>query len=425
MCVNDTAADEAKVMRIIRASRKNQPYFFFSRATAQDRSLSWAARGVLAYLLSKPDDWEVDPQDLEQNCGRDKVYNLLAELSAAKYLERKTIRDSQGLFIGITYIVHEIPFSETPDAASPVPAEPTQTKYREEQITDSSLDALHQDADTVDEGIDETPAASDVSATPAPDHGPCVELLGVPEGYAVRWELDRSPDLVPSAGYSTYRKIGHLIPAGKKQALCRKQPTDETLPRKATETVAGELWCLCAECQRIAVAGQTPALTALQRAIGTHLLNQASDPTITANLAYINKLQRVLLTAEGYAPGQMPSRDESQRLADTFAHAFVPWFHAEFQRRYKKSGSLPKSEIKLAQWYGEWVSLSRPDTNTSTGLQGPQSDCSQCHGTGLIDYIIETPGATPRPLRQGEDLSLFPRHERYAQDCPCLKGGSK
>src|SRR5258707_13097107 len=55
--VNNMPTTEAKIPRIIRASRKNQPYVMISRTTAQDSTLSWAARGVLAYLLSKPDDW--------------------------------------------------------------------------------------------------------------------------------------------------------------------------------------------------------------------------------------------------------------------------------------------------------------------------------------------------------------------------------
>jgi hypothetical protein len=79
-------AEAPKPVRIIRASRNEYTYVIISRATAQDRSLSWAARGVLAYLLSKPDDWQVDAGDLQQGCGRDKVYSLLAELIAAGYL---------------------------------------------------------------------------------------------------------------------------------------------------------------------------------------------------------------------------------------------------------------------------------------------------------------------------------------------------
>ena len=50
---------------IIRAPRSAEhPYFACRRAPAQDEALSWEARGVLWYLLSKPDDWIILESDL-------------------------------------------------------------------------------------------------------------------------------------------------------------------------------------------------------------------------------------------------------------------------------------------------------------------------------------------------------------------------
>ena len=48
----------------------------------EDARLPWAARGLLVYLLSKPDDWQVRVKDLQKrgDLGRDGIYKLLAVL---------------------------------------------------------------------------------------------------------------------------------------------------------------------------------------------------------------------------------------------------------------------------------------------------------------------------------------------------------
>jgi hypothetical protein len=110
----------ARPKRIVRAT-KGHPYFTMCRETAQNKELSWAARGVLAYLLSKPDDWEIQVTDLQQGCGRDKVYAILKELDDAHYLSREQIHDAKGKIQGWEYHVHELPFTENPDMDSPQP----------------------------------------------------------------------------------------------------------------------------------------------------------------------------------------------------------------------------------------------------------------------------------------------------------------
>lgn len=99
-----------KTIRTIRAPRsKDRPYFSLSRAVAQDETLSWEARGMLVYLLSKPDDWEVRPANLQQLCGRDKVYRILKELLSAGYLVYEHIRRDDGVFSEGEYRVYETP----------------------------------------------------------------------------------------------------------------------------------------------------------------------------------------------------------------------------------------------------------------------------------------------------------------------------
>lgn len=105
----------SKPQTIIRAKHdKENPYFILRRDTAQDESLSWEARGMLIYLLSKPDDWEIDVKDLQQQCGKGRVYRIINELKEAGYIQdrQKKQNEKTGLWEWTPYIVFETPQHE-------------------------------------------------------------------------------------------------------------------------------------------------------------------------------------------------------------------------------------------------------------------------------------------------------------------------
>ncbi len=132
---------------IIRAPRSAEhPYFACRRAPAQDEALSWEARGVLWYLLSKPDDWIILESDLmrggEHGCGRDKVRRILRELESAGYLQRQQskIRNDQGklLFGPAEFLLTEIPSTEKPFTEVPqTPFQLTETPPTEIPLTEN------------------------------------------------------------------------------------------------------------------------------------------------------------------------------------------------------------------------------------------------------------------------------------------------
>jgi DNA-binding MarR family transcriptional regulator len=95
---------------ILRAPRPKANYTVVSNAVIEDSSLSFKARGVLIYILSKPDDWKVLVKDLMSvgNCGRDSVQAALREIEAAGYLTRTTTRDAAGRWVHIQQI-HDVP----------------------------------------------------------------------------------------------------------------------------------------------------------------------------------------------------------------------------------------------------------------------------------------------------------------------------
>jgi len=128
-----------KTRLIYRAEHsKENPYFQMLRAAAQNRELTFEARGVLAYILSKPDDWKVQPSDLEQQCKKSVVYRVLAELIKHGYINRVQERNDKKQIIAWHYLVHEYPLPRKQEVALPEVAKlevvkTDITEYREEQ----------------------------------------------------------------------------------------------------------------------------------------------------------------------------------------------------------------------------------------------------------------------------------------------------
>lgn len=86
-------------IHIIRVE-KNKNYFVASNLPFNDDRLSFEARGLLGYLLSKPDDWIVMNADLvnASPAGKHKVNRILAELKEAGYMTRKQFTRDDGTF---------------------------------------------------------------------------------------------------------------------------------------------------------------------------------------------------------------------------------------------------------------------------------------------------------------------------------------
>jgi hypothetical protein len=92
-------------------------YTVIQNETLNDERLSWKARGLLSYLLSKPDGWRVIVEALikEAPDGRDAVNSGLRELEKFGYLVRSRTRGGNGQFDGNDTEIHERPqCSENP-----------------------------------------------------------------------------------------------------------------------------------------------------------------------------------------------------------------------------------------------------------------------------------------------------------------------
>lgn len=97
---------------IVRTSKRENPFVMIDHRPLNDDNLSWQAKGLLAYLLSKPDNWTVIVADLVKRAtnGRDSVNSILKELEQKGYIERIKIRDPEtGRFSHQETIVYEVP----------------------------------------------------------------------------------------------------------------------------------------------------------------------------------------------------------------------------------------------------------------------------------------------------------------------------
>lgn len=113
-------------MTIIRSPRPDAGWYALDRRIAEDSRLSWAARGLLVFLLTKPDHWRVSVAHLvtQGNLGRDAVRGLLRELIEAGYITRVEARTTGGEFGGPVYFVHESPQTDSPETGFPAPVKP-------------------------------------------------------------------------------------------------------------------------------------------------------------------------------------------------------------------------------------------------------------------------------------------------------------
>lgn len=98
-------------MNKIKRKKRNTPFVQIDKNALQDSRLSWKCRGLLAYLLSLPDEWEVYIKELTNHAtdGRDSTTTAINELIKFGYIirERKT---EKGKFKGYNYTVSDIPF---------------------------------------------------------------------------------------------------------------------------------------------------------------------------------------------------------------------------------------------------------------------------------------------------------------------------
>ena len=95
---------------IFRTAKRENPYAQIDKTVLNDQRLSWKAKGLMAFLLSKPDNWEINVQNLirQSTDGKEAVYSGIKELGNFGYIVRVESRN-QGRFARIEYLIYENP----------------------------------------------------------------------------------------------------------------------------------------------------------------------------------------------------------------------------------------------------------------------------------------------------------------------------
>ena len=107
---------------ILRAEKRSN-YTRIPNEFLLDDTISDKARGLLARLLSRPDNWNLNINYLVKTGkdGHTAIRSAIRELEKAEYLQKEVTRHKNGRIIGVEYIIHESPVKSCGDKPAPEP----------------------------------------------------------------------------------------------------------------------------------------------------------------------------------------------------------------------------------------------------------------------------------------------------------------
>lgn len=124
--------------------QKKENYVVLDKGFLNDSHLSWRAKGLLAYMLSLPNDWLFSISDLaiRSKCGRDTTANIIKELTNAGYIHKEQGRTNLGKFGKMDLLVYETPqsapFTENQVTENPLTENPlTENPLTENPLTEN------------------------------------------------------------------------------------------------------------------------------------------------------------------------------------------------------------------------------------------------------------------------------------------------
>ncbi|QDQ03176.1 DnaD domain protein [Lysinibacillus fusiformis] len=104
---------------------KNKDYTIINNTSIQDKRLSWKAKAIHVFMLSKPDDWTFYNEEIQKwaKDGKDSFLAGLKELQRFGYVKKERRRIEGGKFDYVT-IVYEVPCMVSPHTENPLPDTP-------------------------------------------------------------------------------------------------------------------------------------------------------------------------------------------------------------------------------------------------------------------------------------------------------------
>lgn len=208
---------------MIRRSRRTTRYTIMSNVGLQDARLSWRARGILAYLLSMPDDWRVSDRQLAASApeGRAAVQTALKELETHGYVHRRCFKNERGLFVWESVVFDEpqveAPWLDYPATDEPATDEPATVRpatdnravNNKRTIQPSTLDKVPNNKVPVRSGERTPPAAP---ASEVVEESPATETVPqLMEAYAAALGYAPTSYGMEAKAAKTLLKFGYTI----------------------------------------------------------------------------------------------------------------------------------------------------------------------------------------------------------------------
>lgn len=125
--------------KIIRAKRESKSFALVDKNFINDKRLSYKAKGILVYILSKPDDWKVVIRDLINNAadGKASIYAGLKELERYGYYVKEPVRDEDGRrILDWTSMVYEVPVFDEKEEVEKEEVENQEVEKRDDNNND-------------------------------------------------------------------------------------------------------------------------------------------------------------------------------------------------------------------------------------------------------------------------------------------------
>lgn len=140
---------------------KNKGYTVINNGFLRDPGLSLKAKGLMAMVMSLPEDWDFTISGIVSIIKEEKtaVYSAIDELMKSGYCKRERVQGGNGLFAGYEYEFIEIPYSDFPCTDFPYTENRKQINKEEinkEEINEISL------SDGINSHLERSPLKGDV-----------------------------------------------------------------------------------------------------------------------------------------------------------------------------------------------------------------------------------------------------------------------
>lgn len=137
-------------MSIVREKSHSKDFVILHKAVLNDPNLSFKAKGLWAYLMGLPDDWQINSLELAKHSsdGRDSIRNGLRELEQNGYAQKIKPTNDNGQFGKGGWKIFEVK-KRLPQTGFPAQAKPAQEKASLLSIDRQSNKKLNIEKDNV------------------------------------------------------------------------------------------------------------------------------------------------------------------------------------------------------------------------------------------------------------------------------------